>query len=521
MNIGRNTKLILCVILAGWFCFNALTLTEYPVPMQDEAHYSVISYQFARYGTFSSPIHGGLAYQDINYSYSGRLWSLGLSILIATLGGSLFASRLYNLLAWMACCVLVYVIARRLYRREIGVLAALIMAFSTSAFVRFRMLRPDPWAGFAVLSLFWSTLYFRDRPNFKRSFVLGIACLLVLDVYINTAFFLPACGLFVLWIAFSRRDMRPVLGFGLGALLTAAGIILARLYPDAYAAYYQWWLMVPALQRMRVAIGNFGPASTGRWFWDYFVVANRGLSGVESLLALVGIGVAVRQRQADEVWLVAFYLTSLLLFGVFYSDKGWPHIAMWMPFLFMMAARALSKASEMVAARLQVTHPSQAPALVTPWLIVNLLAGLWLVYSHRTNDWPATARAVQALVPERAGLLAEGEWWFAHQEGPFTSSLSLFTLQFLNPDGVVSEQELVAYLRQNEVEYILLEAQSPYTLNILAPPSITVIELVDQYCLPTGTVDGYFTEGYRQATATIYRCNFWIGQPDSNGQPTN
>ena len=143
---------------------------------------------------------------------------------------------------------------------------------------------------------------------------------------------------------------------------------------------------------------------------------------------------------------------------------------------------------------------------------------MWLMRTFWGNDWAATAQAAHRLIPERASLWAEEGWWFAYPEANFLSNTSLYTLSFLDDDGVVNESELVNYFATNHIEYIWLEEAQLTLPSLLEPPHFTVREAVAKYCTEIGTVNGYFYFNYFNgatgpAPARAYHCNFRSSNP--------
>ncbi len=517
MNRSGLQKIVTLVILAGWLVFNLLTLTKYPVPMCDEANYAVVGYQLARHGAFTAPIHGAGDVDALNAATVGRLWAVGQALLFTLFGFSLYVARLYNMLAWLGCAWLVYVIARRLYGADFGVLAALAFGLSVWVFLRWRLARPDAWAALMLLVMFWSYLRMRERPTFWRAFGLGLVGMLALDFYLaGPLFFLPVYGLLVLWDAYKRREWRIVLGFGAGAIIGAIFFVGAHAYPDAAAAYQRWFGRV--LDTHVQGVGSSELQVTGglRWLWRNFVTRYGLPLAAESGLALAGVVIALRKPLPNERALLGIYLGSLGLFALFYADKGWMHGAMWSPFMAMMIVRAVWSVGRVLGERWRhISHGVLASVLLAPWLVVNVVAAVWLVIGSWHADWPGGVRAMHALIPPDSSLWAKESWWFAYPEARFVSQLGLRRWERADADGIMTEAELVGFFRQNSVDYLILEDDFHCHALTPAPPGFTLLEVIGQYCTEIGSVEGDFSEaeGVRITTARAYQCDFGEGEP--------
>jgi hypothetical protein len=510
-------KIVTLAILAGWLVFNLLTLLKYPVPMCDEANYAVVGYQLARHGAFTAPIHGVGDTDALNATTVGRLWAAGQALLFTLFGFGLYAARLYNMLAWIGCVGLVYVVARRLYDDRMGMLAALTFGLSVWVFLRWRLARPDAWAALMLLVMFWAYLRVRERPTFWRGFGLGLVGLLALDFYpAGPLFFLPVYGLLVLWDAYKRREWRPVLGFGAGAFIGAIYFVGAHAYPDPAVAYQRWFGRV--LGTRVQGVGEDGSQLIGslRWLWRNFVTRYGLPLAAESGLALAGIVVALRKPRPNEGALLGVYLGSLGLFALFYGDKGWMHGAMWSPLVAMMIVRAVWAAAGWLVERWgHFSRAALASGLLAPWLALNVAGGAWLVAGSWHADWPEAVQAMHALIPPDSGLWAKESWWFAYPEARFVSQLGLRRWVRADADGLVTEAEMVSFFRQNGVDYLILEDDFHCHALTPTPPSFTLRETIARYCTEIGQVEGDFSEaeGVRTTTARAYRCDFGEGVP--------
>jgi hypothetical protein len=511
---GRQ-EIATLVILAVWLLFNVLTLTKYPVPMCDEANYAVVGYQFARHGVFTAPIHGVGDSDALNAATVGRLWAVGQAMLFWAFGVSLYAARLYNVFAWIGCVVLVYAIARRLHNHHFGLLSALTFGFSVWVLMRWRLARPDAWAALMLLAMFWAYLRLRDNPTFWKAFGLSLVGLLALDFYAaGPLFFIPIYGLLVLWDAYRRREWRNVIGFGVGAVVGVVLLVIARAYPDPAVAFQRWFGRTLNTHIQGVGGGEFQILVGLRWLWRNFVERYGLPLAVESVLTLAGIIIAIRERRQDEVTLLWVYLGGLVLFTLFYADKGWMHGAMWSPFMAMMITRVVWwVAGRLGALWSQFSQAALASVLLAPWLVLNAAGGVWLVASSWGSDWPGAIRAMRELIPPDSDIWAKESWWFGYPEARLVSQLGLRRWVNGDDDGIVTEAELVDFFHQNSVDYLILEDDFHCHALTLTPPSFTLQEAITRYCTEVGSIEGYFSEaeGVRTTTARAYQCRFGEG----------
>lgn len=513
-HINRNTRhlqtkeIATLVILLGWLLLNLLTLTKHPVPMCDEANYGVVAYQFATHGVFTSPIHGISGPNAINITSVGRLLAVGESLLFAIFGVTLYVARLYNMLAWGGCVCFVYLIARRLYSHNVGLLSALLFGIPIWTFARWRLARPEAWTTLALSLAFWLYLRLREQPTFWRAFVVGLAGILALDYHMIAIFFLPSYGLLIIWTSWQRRNWSIVAGFVVGAMVGAVYFILAHAYPDASVAYRGWFVSVPDVHTYRVSVG--GIATTFfPWLWQDFFTAYRGLAGVETTIVLAGIAIALSRRRQNEGALLFIYLGGLVLFAAIYADKTWLQISLWIPFMSIMGVRFIQAAAEWLHTRFsRIPIITFAYLLLAPWLVLNILGEAWLLRGSWNSDWEGALDQMRALAPPDAGIWGQESWWYMYPDGRFLSQLALRGQLRGEEDGIISETELLRFFLDNGIDHLIVLEDYHCHATTLTPPSFTVEEAADRYCNQVGSVDGFFSESGGISTARVYRCDF-------------
>jgi 4-amino-4-deoxy-L-arabinose transferase-like glycosyltransferase len=91
----------------------------------DEGRYSVIAREMAASGDFVTP-----RLNDLAYFYKPPLQYWASAISINTFGESEFSARLYTKLAGLGCIAFMAFVGTRLYRAEVGILTAMVMAAS-------------------------------------------------------------------------------------------------------------------------------------------------------------------------------------------------------------------------------------------------------------------------------------------------------------------------------------------------------------------------------------------------------
>lgn len=139
--------------------------------------------------------------------YALPVYPYFLSLAYAFSGGEIFGLILIQIFIGAINCGLIYLLAKRLFNHQVGIIASII-ACGYSMFIFYdRMILPTSLAIFLGLLLALLLLKVRDRPSAKRWF--GVGLLFALCTLVRASFSL--LGLFIpFWIAYEYRRRKPL-----------------------------------------------------------------------------------------------------------------------------------------------------------------------------------------------------------------------------------------------------------------------------------------------------------------------
>jgi len=202
---GNLTLLVLILLLGLYFRVYHL---DYPVVGYHnwkEAHYLTEARNFAREGFFE---HGffipAVDFPHISGEYSDPsgahtdpfpIESILLSILFMVFGFSLAIARLFNVLLGLAGIVFIYLIVKKLFKREdLALLTALLMAISPLFIFFSRQVQEvNPALFFALFSIY---MYLKWRDDFKTKYLVLTALFMAISFVNKYSFALFAVPIF-------------------------------------------------------------------------------------------------------------------------------------------------------------------------------------------------------------------------------------------------------------------------------------------------------------------------------------
>jgi hypothetical protein len=507
-------------VLAAWLAYHLATLTTYPVTWCDEATYVNAADAFRHTGRFTLPIHREVVGTDRNWSTGGRLYLIGLSAVLSVLKTGLWQARLYTVLAWAASVVMLYLVAREWYGPSVAALAALVYGVGFETYIRSHLARPDTWAVAAVLLEIYLFQQAKRCPTRLRLAVVGLVGMLAVDVYWNAIHFGLAMALLVV-ITFGLRMKRLdlVLAYAAGGLLGVAYFVAAHAYPDPQAAYSQWFVQLPGL-------GYGTPLRVYNtplfWLIMFFWKSDRGITALQTILFLTGMGLAAwKGRRAADRELVTMTIISWVAFALIFYDQNWTQVGAWLPFIALWIVRGADVAARWLVsgvARFQLpplNHPAWMAILLAPWLVINIAAGLYMGVKFRPHQPQAYLSSVEAYIPPDAtGVLGRGIWWFGIPESEFMHAFAIYHYAAYEYGGRMPEEAAVRWLDDQRIEYVIWESGFECSYSLLAPPGVTMEELLAGYCSPVGSLEnpyyGLSSPGAigDSLPTTVYHCDF-------------
>lgn len=501
----RRIRLVTWIILGGWLVYHLLTLGLYRYVKCDEGNYAAVAYQFLQTGQYTLPIGPTAAPSHANMAAVGRLFATGEAFALWIGGPHLYTVRAYTLVAWGLTAILLYLIGRRLHGEETGALAALAYGLSVSSYVRSHIARPDGWAAAIVVATYWLYLRAKEKPSFWRVCLIGLVGVLAIDFYAVAVYFiLPMALLVLIQFGLRQRRFRLLLAYGLGVLVGGVFFVAVHAYPDAASAY-QVFLRVAANPHYNPTASSLASTLSAAAWWlrDFLWEGNRHMAAMETLLAIGGALIAAHRRIPGGREITTLICLSLLPFVLLFHDKQWSHLIFWLPFGALWIAMGGAEAARWLSAR--IGRRLSGTVLLAPWLALNVAAGLYLGYTHRTHDFEAHLAEIREMIPPGATYMGRGIYWFAYPgESRFLHELALTWLRQQYPDGV-DAQTLDSFLRDEGVEYLILDDGFECTQPFLQPPNATLAGWAEANCVLVGYIPAtpWYGEG---APKPVYFC---------------
>lgn len=162
--------LFLSMVLA---CLFFIMAGSRPLFVPDEGRYAEIAREMVASGDYVTPHLNGIKYFEKPVLF---YWLEAVSL---HLGGiNIWSVRTINLILGIFGCLITYITARKLYDRNIGLLAALVLGTSTLYFVMSHMVSLDlPVTVFLTACLYSFLLGTREPPGFPRRLYLWSAAM--------------------------------------------------------------------------------------------------------------------------------------------------------------------------------------------------------------------------------------------------------------------------------------------------------------------------------------------------------
>jgi 4-amino-4-deoxy-L-arabinose transferase-like glycosyltransferase len=418
----RWQRRVLGVTAAVVLTLNVAALPIYPPPTCDEVLNVSNADSLLRRGTFGLTAlpDGDPFYRDENMVHMGRTVATLQAGFYAIVGVSRMTARVFALLGWIAATGVTYMLASRLYGREIGLGSAAIFATSIKAFLTGHTARPDIWfTAVTMLALIglWRLVV---RPHgFGLAVAMGALGVLPFDFHgYGVAFLAGFCLVVFVELGLRERNWLSVFGYALGVVAGIGLWLAAHLLPDPAHAWYQLTTGYRLLGNLPLAsspLANLGQMLD--WLGDVFWTAGGVLAVVEGALAVAGIGFAIRRRtQADRVMLIVLGV-SLAVFGVLMTQRFVQYSVFWAPLYLTLGAAALhdwlTSKPEPEGDTRRLSGRERYALLCGVMVVGNLIGGVWLMAQFGDGDFRGMEAALREAVPEGTRVVADSPWWWA------------------------------------------------------------------------------------------------------------
>lgn len=378
--------------------------------------------------------HGYPLYPSGHVYYKAILYAYVLAGLAKVFGLTAFTLRIVSVLSVAGLITLSYFVGKRFFSRTIGILAALLLAFSIWEVEDARLalyFAPLQLLYLAGLYVFYQA-FVEDRRRFKPwVVVLFVLTPLIHQLGMGIYFCFPALFLMKGWKRFFKKDV--LLSFGLITLF----------YLGMQVHEFFFWKVGYVYEKTDSSLQGmfqyFFSSFNLRYFKEFFVVFP-----LMSLVVLGGIFLYLGKRLArsggeddrgrsPQLYFTLTLLFPLLFFGVFRTHVQPRYLAQLYPvfiFLFLVALREATAAlSDLLTAPLAVSKPkTKAVAAFLLFLVAVavLTEGVGIgrtrsIVERRYND-PITSDIIV-----RSGRFEQED----------NANPGLYVRHFLRPDDIV------------------------------------------------------------------------------------
>ncbi len=529
----RNTIGLFAIVT---FIFVAFTQRHYPEPSCDEVAYSAAAQGWLNTGTPSwEPMMSlGDPYgRDTNLGFQGRAYLGLLASNFSVFGASLDTARIVSVLGWVVSTGLTFLLGQALFTTQIGSLSALMFAVYPKTFFTAHFARPESWTIAAVLAACVYTVRYTTQSNHQRwqAFLLG-AVLILPGFFHGNGFIFSA-----VLIGYVSLELLRNKNFKAFSQVIAGSVVAALLWVVAHLGF-----TASALQQA-LWYTTFASASTDlsteTSFWSGLATLPSWLrttywsggSQLEALLFGIASITLVLNRNRRGLALLGLIATTLLLFGLFFSQRFFQYSALWAPFVAIVTVAGIAHIVTLIRRAIPIWTSLQAETLIAVCMLTICSGYLAIdaIFTLRNMDgnYAETAQAVADLVPADSTVLADATWWWVlNTEHTFLTDEYLFMLpntvdqrvqDFLDVDATASTTDAASALFTTlQPDYVILDSASGCNMGATADWE-AAHALVTHTCETVGTVPGSWINDPRKVTSqfgqtsTVYRCD-WTTQ---------
>ncbi|MEK6301431.1 MAG: glycosyltransferase family 39 protein [Acidobacteriota bacterium] len=340
----------------------------------------------------------------------------------------------------IASLPLIYLLGRRIFDWRVGLIAAWFSALTPLAVSYAKTVRSDSAAVFFGVLALWLCLRVYDRPSTRNQVATGAAVGLAIATRYFMAALIPvllAVDGLIFWRKRTHREIPGSLWIGVAAGLLAIAVAFVVTTP------YLLLRLTTAVNDLQfeardTAIGTSG-SRTGNFFWYLTTGIPMSVPWPQLVLAVVGIGLAIRKRTPPPMLLLG--MVTVFLFEISLMLQ---HVERWLvpilPLFSVLAAYALSVVIDHSSTRFHLSLRARQAlfaaslALVSAWSIYQLVR---LDIRHSSPSTPILAR----------------DWIIENLEPGSRIALDRFTAPLTETDFVVSKHRGLARNRTLDYYY--------------------------------------------------------------------
>jgi 4-amino-4-deoxy-L-arabinose transferase-like glycosyltransferase len=495
--------------IGAWLALNLWSLLRYPPPSCDEAYYTASAYHLLKTARFGLPFIADLAGAETSYVVYGRLFLLGQAVFLAFFRSPLFAARFFSFAGVIGLAVITYALANRLFDRRVALWSMLIIAVDWPVFMQGHSGRPDIWMTAAVMFDLLLVFWLAEKPSAGQAILAGFATALLQDIHLNGVHFIAAIGLIALIEIGLRQKRWGTVGmFALGGLLGAGYFLIVHLFPDPQLAITQYRSLTLGEDRefWQHSLG-FHARNLGMFLWDNFVRGQSKLAIITAMFFCLGlIGAALRKDRRNALYLLIFFLVSLLSFSWMNVFKPSYYAVLWHPVLAILGTAGIfwlaDDAGGIIKRLAEPVRRRLAPGLLSLLLAALSAGDVYLAVKFRAVDYAGMVGEMRGLIESGSRVMADELWWYGLYDQDMVASITLNMTQYTRHELPGDRDNLRADMDALHPDYVILD-------NALACQDVSEAareylgEYVEERCEAVGSVAGEWFE-----TSTVYACSY-------------
>jgi 4-amino-4-deoxy-L-arabinose transferase-like glycosyltransferase len=503
---SRTIRKILCSLGLGLYLslfavLNLYLLDQHPLVNVDEPWLSDAALNFTRTGHFTPTMFRGMHY-NLEGKYQWSFYDLLLAAVFKIFGFGLYQARFLSFLSGVSALALLFLLGKQLYNSQVGILAAILFAFSPIYHVG-RIARPEMLlTAFTLAALYLCFLGLqRDSPIFYC--LSGLISLLSGDVHLNGVMVLATVGILCLTQPKTSLMKGRAVGFyllgvivGVIYWLLAHGPILTELAIEGYVGSS----LISSWAFMQLKLQYFGSYFHGGSFQYVSVLSSF------MLVSLVGIG--IRRQAADT-----FLLTSIAAFIPFYLFVFVNTLSLYLAYLFPLLYLAVSAfiydSIQSTTRSSRATTMMRKRGLVGVGMLIILL-GLAMAKGiaeikeglryRNAGGYDGYIEKLKVYIPANAVVMGQPTWFYGFYTQPYYADRYFAWIAHTRHDQVREKlgRSFKEAIEQAGVEYLLVDDRDLYdrmlrrreALNSL--PVNEAIAFLQEKCVVAGEVEDEF-----------------------------
>ena len=406
--------------------FSLLTLGRVPeIPHGDDGGYAAAAYHFWHTGHPGVPGYRDVVGLGTDDFAIGRTAAASQGIFMWLFGVSLFAGLFPSFIGGVGLLGATYGLGWSLWGEKTAIVATTLLGASGIFFSACHWARPDILLTFYFVSALY--LFVSASPG-KWSWRYSIAGLIMGlsgDVHLNGFLLAPIPLFFWIILRQERTSIRILTALTyIGAVLVGVMLwLMLHYWPDTDAFSRQITIFGGKTHGIRIL--NLGLAGAIwseiqrylSWFW--YARFHRNLFEGLAVLAC-GVWITAFGGRKERALVVVWFLIFVVAVCFMANPFGWYLIFVW-PLFALWLARGFMAIYETAINR----SGRQRWALIgLSILFVGYLSNLvlWAGKAFLGPSYSAITQELRSVIPQKASVVAGGEWWFALWDRDFTDA---------------------------------------------------------------------------------------------------